>query len=267
MISKKKLANLSALTIFLITSACGSYPEVAPIPPIYQTAMTQNTNDCCCCCNDNSSNDNNSSDSNNSSNNSNSNNNSSNSNNNSSNNNNNSGNSNNSSNSSSNGNNINSGNNNTSNSNDNNSTASKGRKALDKVMEYISVAKTIESEVDKFEKSINDPSKTTQQTLKVYTRKSPQQQVKLEIISHSKPSNVGAKVLYTSGSGKALVRPGGALSFITKEFAQNDDAITSPNNYTPESCDFFSMVKRLSNPDYSAEITGKATMEVVKKYI
>jgi hypothetical protein len=240
MISKKKFANLGALSIFLITTACGGYPEVAPIPPIYQATMTQNSDNCCCCCEDDNSGNTGSNNTGNTTNN----------------------------NSSSNNNTGNTtGNTNNNNTTTNNDTSSKGRKALDKVMEYISVAKTIESEVEKFEKSISDSSKTTQQTLKIYTRKSPQQQVKLEILAHSKASNVGAKVLYTSGTGKATVRPGGALSFITKEFSQNDSNITSPNDYTPESCDYFTMVKRLSSPSYTAEITGKTTMDGKEVYL
>lgn len=262
MISKKKFTNLVSLSILLITSACGGYPEVAPIPPVYQplyqTATTQNPNDCCCCCENNNSGSNNSSSSNNTSNNNNNNNNG-----------NNSGNNSNNTSNNNNGNNNNTGNNSSTNNNDttNTTASSKGRKALDKVMEYISTAKTIESEVEKYEKSISDSSKVTQQTLKIYTRKSPQQQVKLEILSHSKASNVGAKVLYTSGTGKATVRPGGALSFITKEFAQNDSNITSPNGYTPESCDYFSMVKRLSDTSYAADITGKTTIDGKEVYL
>lgn len=144
-------------------------------------------------------------------------------------------------------------------------TASKGRQALDKVMNFISSASSFESEVEKYEKSISDASKSTQQTLKFYARKPGQ--VKIEVLSHSKPSNAGAKMSYVVGTGKATVRPGGALSFIVKEFDQTDSNITSPNEYSPESCDYFSMTKRLSQADYKADITGKTTIAGKEVYL
>lgn len=248
MVSKKKFANLGALSIFLITSACGGYPQTAPMPQIYQTTVAQTVDEEDCCCEDDTNTNNTSS---------------------------------NTSSDTSTTKEDTSKTDTKTDTKDNTTTgtkndkteekddvaATKGRKALDKVMEYISKAKTLKSEVDKYEESISDPNKTTQQSLIIYSRTSPQKQVKLEIIKHSKSSNVGAKVVYTTGSGKATIRPGGALSFITKEFDQTDKNITSPNDYTPESCDYFSMVKRLSNQDYSAEITGKSTLEGKEVYL
>lgn len=143
--------------------------------------------------------------------------------------------------------------------------ATKGRKILDKVMGRISAANALEAEIDKYEKNLKDGS-SIQQGLKFWAKKPGS--VKLEITSHSaKASNVGAKVTYVVGTGKATVRPGGALSFITKEMDQNDSNITSPNDYTPEQVDFFSMVKRLSSTAYKAELTGKTNINGVDVYL
>jgi hypothetical protein len=145
------------------------------------------------------------------------------------------------------------------------STASKGRQALDKVMEKISTAAAFQADIDKYERNLKDGS-AIQQGITIYGRKPGS--VKLEITSHStKPNNVGAKVTYVIGTGKATVRPGGALSFITKEMDQTDSNITSPNEYTPEQVDFFSMTKRLSSQDYKAELSGKTTMNGADVYL
>lgn len=143
--------------------------------------------------------------------------------------------------------------------------ATKGRQILDKVMEKISKAPAFKSDLDKYEKNLKDGS-SIQQGITIYGRKPGS--IKLEITSHStKPNNVGAKVTYVVGTGKATVRPGGALSFIKKEMDQTDSNITSPNEYTPEQVDFFSMVKRLSSQDYKAEISGKTTINGSEVYL
>lgn len=148
---------------------------------------------------------------------------------------------------------------------DTKSTASTGRKALDKVLEFINKPNAFEVLIDKTEKGLKDKSKYTIQTLKFFGRKPGT--VKIEVLKHSKSSNVGAKMSYVSGTGKATVRPGGALSFIVKEFDQTDSNITSPNEYSPESCDFFTLAKRLSGADYTAEITGKITVDGKDVYL
>jgi hypothetical protein len=145
------------------------------------------------------------------------------------------------------------------------STASKGRQVLDKAMLIISSANAIETQIDKYERNLKDGS-SIQQSLTFWSKKPGT--VKLEVTAHStKASSVGAKVSYKSGTGKATVRPGGALSFITKEMDQTDSNITSPNEYTPEQVDFFSMVKRLSGQEYKADITGKTTVNGAEVYL
>lgn len=146
------------------------------------------------------------------------------------------------------------------------STASKGRQALDKVMQKISNANAFKVLIEKYERGLKDASTAATQGMTIYGKKPGS--IKLEITSHStKPNNVGAKVSYVRGTGKATVRPGGALSFIKKEMDQTDSNITSPNDYTPEHVDFFSMVKRLSNTDYKAELTGKTTIDGMDIYL
>ncbi|MFN8577295.1 MAG: hypothetical protein U0354_10595 [Candidatus Sericytochromatia bacterium] len=145
------------------------------------------------------------------------------------------------------------------------STASKGRQALDKVMQRIANANAFKAVIEKYERDLKDGA-AIQQGITIYGKKPGS--VKLEITSHStKPNNVGAKVTYVRGTGKATVRPGGALSFIKKEMDQTDSNITSPNDYTPEQVDFFSMVKRLSNTDYKADLTGKTTIDGSDVYL
>ncbi len=145
------------------------------------------------------------------------------------------------------------------------STTSKGRQVLDKLMLIISSANALETKLDKYEKNLKDGS-SIQQSLTVWSKKPGS--VKLEVTAHSKnSSSVGAKVSYKSGTGRATVRPGGALSFITKEMDQTDSNITSPNEYTPEQVDFFSMVKRLSGQEYKADITGKTTINGAEVYL
>ena len=104
----------------------------------------------------------------------------------------------------------------------------KGRKALDKVLAFISNTNAYEALVEKTEKSLII-SKTTTQKLKVISKKPGQ--VKFDVLEHTNSSTVGAKLSYTRGTGKATIRPGGALKFITKEFPQTDSNITSPNEY------------------------------------
>lgn len=145
------------------------------------------------------------------------------------------------------------------------STASKGRQVLDKAMAIIFNANAIETQIDKYERNLKDGSEV-QQSITVWIKKPGS--VKLEITAHSvKASTVGAKVTYKVGTGKATVRPGGALSFITKEMDQTDSNIISPNDYTPEQVDFFSMVKRLSGQAYKADITGKTTINGAEVYL
>lgn len=142
--------------------------------------------------------------------------------------------------------------------------ASKGRLILDKMLANISTPNAFQAVVDKYEKSLTD-GKVVQQSFNVYARKPGQ--MKLEVTYHTNASTIGAKISFTEGTGKAMVRPGGALSFITKEFAQNDDNLISPNGYTPEQVDFFNMVKRLSSKNYKAELTGKTNLNGSDVYL
>ncbi|MFN8672958.1 MAG: hypothetical protein U0457_12870 [Candidatus Sericytochromatia bacterium] len=134
----------------------------------------------------------------------------------------------------------------------------KGRKALDKVLAYLSAPNAFEATVEKYEKALSGTKEQTQK-LKVLGKKPGK--VKFDILEHTNPNSVGAKLTYVRGSGKATVRPGGALKFITKELDMNDSNITSPNEYTPEQMDFFGLVDRLSNSAYKAELNGKTTID------
>lgn len=58
-----------------------------------------------------------------------------------------------------------------------------------------------------------------------------------------------------------MVRPGGALKFITKELNMNDSNITTTNNYTPEKVDLFALNERMSQSSYKAEISGKTVLD------
>ncbi|MEK7434382.1 MAG: hypothetical protein AABZ74_14715 [Cyanobacteriota bacterium] len=140
----------------------------------------------------------------------------------------------------------------------------KGRKALDKVLAFISNTNAYEALVEKTEKSLII-SKTTTQKLKVISKKPGQ--VKFDVLEHSNSSTVGAKLSYTRGTGKATIRPGGALKFITKEFPQTDSNITSPNEYRPDQVDFFALIERLSLPTYKAELTGKSNIDGKDVYL
>jgi hypothetical protein len=91
-------------------------------------------------------------------------------------------------------------------------------------------------------------------------------QIKIEVMASS-PRNAGTKLLYTVGSKRVKVRPGGALSFITTELDQKDDQIASVNNYALYETDFIGMAKRLAEPIYSAQLIGKTTVEGKETYV
>lgn len=91
-------------------------------------------------------------------------------------------------------------------------------------------------------------------------------QVKIEVMASS-PRNAGTKLLYSLGSKRVKVRPGGALSFITTELDQKDDQIASVNNYALYQTDFIGMAKRLAEPIYSAQLIGKTTVDGQETYV
>ncbi|MBT9545074.1 MAG: hypothetical protein IV090_06770 [Candidatus Sericytochromatia bacterium] len=91
-------------------------------------------------------------------------------------------------------------------------------------------------------------------------------QVKIEVMASS-PRNAGTKLLYSVGSKRVKVRPGGALSFITTELDQKDDQIASVNNYALYQTDFIGMAKRLAEPIYSAQLIGKTTVDGQETYV
>lgn len=134
-----------------------------------------------------------------------------------------------------------------------------------KTLDKIKQANAFVTEIEKYERGISDPSKSITQTLKISGRKPGS--VKIEVLAHTKSSSVGAKVSYVRGTGKATVRPGGALSFVTKELDQTDENIISANNYTPEQADFFSMSQRLSDSSYKAELQGKTTISGIEVFL
>jgi hypothetical protein len=140
----------------------------------------------------------------------------------------------------------------------------KGRKILDKVLSTITTPNALEAEVDKWEKGLKD-SRVVQQTFKVYNEKPGK--VKIDVLYHTKASSIGAKLSFNVGTGKAVIRPGGALSFITKEMDQTDDNLTTPNGFTPEQIDFFYMTKRLGSSSYNAELIGKTTLNGSEIYL
>ncbi len=136
--------------------------------------------------------------------------------------------------------------------------ADKGRLIINKIMDKITSANAFETEVEKYEKSLTD-GKVVQQTFKIDERKSTGD-VKLEVLYHTTSSSIGAKLHFVVGSGKITVRPGGALSFITKELDQTDSNIISANGYTPEKVDLLTLAKRFSDTSYKVELTGKTTI-------
>ncbi|MBC7474415.1 MAG: hypothetical protein H7263_09000 [Candidatus Sericytochromatia bacterium] len=143
--------------------------------------------------------------------------------------------------------------------------ADKGRLILNKMMDKITSANAFETEVEKYEKSLTD-GKVVQQTFKIDERKSTGD-VKIDVLYHTTSSSIGAKLHFVVGSGKITVRPGGALSFITKELDQTDSNIVSANGYTPEKVDLLTLAKRFSDTSYKAELTGKTTIDGNDVYI
>jgi outer membrane lipoprotein-sorting protein len=140
----------------------------------------------------------------------------------------------------------------------------KGRKILDKVLATITTPNALEVEVEKWEKGLKE-DRTVEQRVKVQDKKPGK--VKMEILYHTKASSIGAKITFNTSTGKATIRPGGALSFITKEMDQTDSNLTSPNGFTPEQIDFFYISKRLGDPSYNAELIGKTTLNGSEIYL
>lgn len=142
--------------------------------------------------------------------------------------------------------------------------AEKGRKALDKTLAYLVSGNAFQSVIQKYEKNLST-GKEQNQKIKAFGKKP--NKVFFEVLEHSNSSTVGAKVSFVRGSGKAMVRPGGALKFITKELNITDSNITTPNSYSPEQVDFFGLNERLSKSSYKAEITGKTTLNGKDVYL
>lgn len=142
--------------------------------------------------------------------------------------------------------------------------AEKGRKALDKVLAYLVSGNAFQATIQKYEKNLSSGKEQTQK-IKALGKKP--NKVFFEVLEHSTSSVVGARVSFVRGSGKAMVRPGGALKFITKELNITDSNITTPNNYSPEQVDFFGLNERLSKPSYKAEISGKTTLNGKDVYL
>lgn len=141
----------------------------------------------------------------------------------------------------------------------------KGRKILDKLMGTINAANAFEVLVDKSEKNLKTGDVLVS-GIHLWAIKP--DQVKLELTAHSKnPGSVGTKLTYTSNSGKVRVRPTGVLSLVTTELDMSDDRIISPNGYEPDKTDIFGMVKRLSQPNYEAELTGKTSIDGNELYL
>lgn len=142
--------------------------------------------------------------------------------------------------------------------------AEKGRKALDKTLAYLVSGNAFQATIQKYEKNLSSGKEQTQK-IKALGKKP--NKVFFEVLEHSSSSVVGAKVSFVRGSGKAMVRPGGALKFITKELNITDSNITTPNNYSPEQVDFFGLNERLSKSSYKAEISGKTTLDGKDVYL
>ncbi|MBC7543683.1 MAG: hypothetical protein H7338_13230 [Candidatus Sericytochromatia bacterium] len=84
--------------------------------------------------------------------------------------------------------------------------------------------------------------------------------VKLDVLQHYKPANVGVKLGWVVGANTVTVRPAGALSFLTKDFPATDTQIVSPNGYAPTNVELYAIAKRLADPSYTFELIGKTTV-------
>jgi hypothetical protein len=140
----------------------------------------------------------------------------------------------------------------------------KGRKILDQIVNTIKSANGLESEVNKFEKSLKD-GHTINHTMKLYTNKAGM--VRIDVLYASNGTS-GVKVLYNSGVGdKIKVRPTGVLSLVTTEIDKHDDRITSANGYTADDTDFYGMARRFSLPSYEAELIGSSKINNESFYV
>lgn len=83
---------------------------------------------------------------------------------------------------------------------------------------------------------------------------------RLEIKKHTNSMFVGAKLVYTAGSGKVTGRPGGALSFMKKTLPLSDDMVTSRRDYRLDQIDPLAIVSRLIRPELKPKLLGKTTV-------
>lgn len=83
---------------------------------------------------------------------------------------------------------------------------------------------------------------------------------RLEIKKHTNSMFVGAKLVYTAGSGQVTGRPGGALSFMKKTLPLSDDMVTSRRDYRLDQIDPLAIVSRLVRPELKPKLLGKTTV-------
>lgn len=131
-----------------------------------------------------------------------------------------------------------------------------GRELLDQVLNTIKTNAGFDANVTKFEANIDTGEAGTEALIRV-VGKNPHQ-IMIEVLKH--PKKKGLKVGYTGGASQIKARPGGALSFISVNKPMNDDEVTSTNGFKPDDLDFYSVVKRLSSPAYTATLAGKTTL-------
>lgn len=127
-----------------------------------------------------------------------------------------------------------------------------------KVLTHLADAPGYDAVVLKEERALSGGNYVYNNKLRIIGKKGGR--VKLDVMQHYKPANVGVKLGWQLGSGTVTVRPAGALSFLTKDFPATDKQIISPNGIRPDFCELYNIADRLRGATYSFELIGKTSV-------
>ncbi len=145
------------------------------------------------------------------------------------------------------------------------SGVSQGRKLLDKVVSTFKAANGIDMVYDKYEK--NPTSGKVRDTGTHLWAKNPDT-ILIELTRNpDDKGKEGTKIKYNVNETKAKVRSTGIASLATLTLELTDERLVSPNGYLLNQADILSLIKRVESSSYTADLTGKTTLNGTEIFI
>ncbi len=132
------------------------------------------------------------------------------------------------------------------------SAAEKGAAELKALVAKVQSAPFVQLSAEKDERNL-DTGKVSFNKLDLYSKLPNVVRIN---IKESSAGSAGVSALYTSGEGtKVQVKK----LFIKLDLDKTDDRLVSNNKYGPDDIDLFGVMKRIAQPNISAELIGKTT--------